>query len=353
MKTRYQLAFLVLLAGVLAICVIAGCEEKSGSRTTAGGTPAQKPVIVASIYPLASIASELVGDWAEVDTLLPPGESEHAFELPPEKLAKLAKADVLLTVGMKLDEAVEVKARNVGRKELQLIRMSVLLGLEEPPATWGVAPVSATAPATQHDDDHDDHHAHDDHDEHDYAHGHVHDYVHGNPHLWLDPGLTAKYAELLAQSLAPRFPGMAQPFTNRSRMLYANLLELDREYASRLRLVPNRKLVTFHNAFDLLAKRYDLEVVSHLTDIEVTPGGEITPARMKEVVDAVKMYKLHVLYTEPQLSDSAVKALSKEAGVRVMKLDPLGHPAVEGYRSYREMMKTNLATLAEGQTISR
>lgn len=370
---RYQLALLVAAALALVACVVAGCGDQgaqpgaggnSGDSSSGGGSSGgagkRKPIIVASIFPLASLADEIVNSWADVVTLLPPGESEHTFELPPDKLAKLAQADVLLTVGLKMDEAVEAKARAVGRKELQLLRMSVLLKLEEPPATWGVGPPPVTPapagtvaafsqPATSPHDEHDEDHA--DHDGHD--HHHHHGSGASDPHLWLDPVLAAQYSQALADALAPRFPDMAQPLTNRARLLRANLLFMHQQYEGRLALVPNRRLVTFHNAFDRLAARYNLQVVAHLTDIEITPGGDVTPRRMKDVVDAVRTHNLRVLYAEPQLPESAVKALAQETGVRVMRLDPLGNPAVPGYETYLKMMASNLDTLAEGQTLRK
>ena len=50
---------------------------------------------------------------------------------------------------------------------------------------------------------------------------------------------------------------------------------------------------------------------------------------------------------EPELVD----ALAREAGVQVLRLDPLGHPAVPGYDSYHAMLESNLQTLVQGQSL--
>ena len=124
---------------------------------------------------------------------------------------------------------------------------------------------------------------------------------------------------------------------------------MDAEYRQQLAAVPQRELITFHNAFDLIARRYGLKIVAHLTDIELTPGGEVTPEHFMEAVHAIRQFKLNAVYAEPEFPDVILNSIHRETGVEVLQLDPLGSPRQAGYQTYQEMMRSNLKTLVKGQ----
>ncbi len=133
--------------------------------------------------------------------------------------------------------------------------------------------------------------------------------------------------------------------------LLDKLKALDAKYKSTLANVKQKHLVTYHDAFDPLAERYGLEVVAHLMPFDLAPGEDVAPARLAGVIKAIKAHKLEVFYAEPQMPEQAVRVLTEETGVKVLRLDPLGDPAAEGYRTYFELMESNLATLKRGQSM--
>ena len=289
----------------LALFLVAagGCErahEASG----------RKPVIAVSIFPLASLVEQLTGDWAEVVTLLPAIASPHNPSFTPDQVRTVAGADVLIVVGMGLDPWAEKAA--TAAESPPVLRFSDLIGGEakksDPPR---------------------------------------------NNHLWLDPVLTSEFVEALSAKLTERYPDHAAGIQSAAERLLADLRQLEREYAEQLAAVPQKDLITFHNAFDLIAERYHLNILVRLTDIEISPGGEVTPDKIREALEAIKKYKLKVLYAETEFPDQVIRRLREETGdetaVDVLLLDPQGNPAVEGYRTYQQMMRSNLKTLVKGQ----
>ncbi len=131
--------------------------------------------------------------------------------------------------------------------------------------------------------------------------------------------------------------------------LLAKLDALHEKYGQALSKVAVKEMVTFHNAFDLLAARYGLKVVAHLTEMDLPTGAEVTPTHLREARDAVKRHRLKTLYAEPTYPDSALNAIAEATGARVLRLDDLGGPDRQGYRTYFEMMESNLKVLVEGQ----
>jgi zinc transport system substrate-binding protein len=171
-----------------------------------------------------------------------------------------------------------------------------------------------------------------------------------NNHLWLDLGQTVGFINHLAEELADRFPAIAEDIHHNAQNLTRELEEMDEEFRDALRAVPQKRLVTFHNAFDPLVERYGLNVVQHLTEIELSPGGEVTPQSLEQAIAAIREHDLKVIYAEPQFPRGAVERLREITGVAVLTLDPEGNPSVTGYETYQAMMRSNVATLLDGQS---
>ncbi len=287
--------------------MLAGCHEQAGGGAT---VPPQKPVIAVSIFPVASLVEQLTSDWAEVATLLPPGSSPHSAGMSPDQVRAVSRAKLLVVVGMGLDPWAEKAAAASGDKAPPILRFADLIA--------GATSGAGAPPA--------------------------------NNHLWLDPVLAKQFVAALAVKLEVQFPDHAAETRAAAEQLASDLTKLDQEYRDGLAAVPQKELITFHNAFDLIAERYHLKILVRLTDIELEPGAEVTPDKFREAIDAVHQYGLKVLYCEPEFPDQAVQALHRETGAEVLMLDPEGSPAVGGYHTYQEMMRANLRTLVRGQS---
>src|SRR5215210_2503844 len=74
------------IALALAASAVTGCNPAEG-----GG----KPEVVASFYPLAYVAKEVVGNHAEVVNLTAPGIEPHDVELSPRETAEVSSASVV------------------------------------------------------------------------------------------------------------------------------------------------------------------------------------------------------------------------------------------------------------------
>lgn len=116
--------------------------------------------IVASYTILADVVRNVVGDAADVTTLIPPGADPHTFAPSPGDLARIADADVVFIVGINFEE-------------------NVIEAIEEAAADVNVVVVSSCVRVIasgghshdhDHDEEHGDAHDHDEaHDDHDHA----------------------------------------------------------------------------------------------------------------------------------------------------------------------------------------
>ena len=88
-----------------------------------------------------------------------------------------------------------------------------------------------------------------------------------------------------------------------------------------------RDFVSFHPSFSYFARRYNLHEVG---TIEAAPGREPTPRHLQNLVAAIRRYGIKVVFAEPQLNPRVAEVIAQEAGVKVLRLDPMGGPPPYG-----------------------
>lgn len=314
----------VVITGVKVIVVLAWIASMSASCGRDAGAPTGPPVIAATIHPLASVAQRLVaGTDATVVCLVPPGLTPHGFEPTPKQVADLARARLVASVGLHFDDWAVSAVRSVDAKgRIEVFRFADALGIESP----------------------DDHAGHD----HDHAH-HDEEHDHGpiNPHLWLDPVRMSQFVEKLASKLRAFMPDHAATIEANAVKLHGDLKALDAEYRAALEPFKGRGIITFHNAFDLLAERYGLVVAATLMPIDAP--GQQTSKRVADAVKAIQEHKIPTVFAEPQFDLQAANAIrSAVPGVKVLTLDPIGGPNAPERAEYVDLMRYNLRVLVEG-----
>lgn len=331
-----------LAAGVLAAAVGTGLSACSKEAERSASAPPREPGaarIVVTIAPLGALTRELLPEGAQLSVLLPPGRSEHGYEPTPEDIAALARADVVVYVGLGLEPRVEeFLKKNPSARRVDL-SMAAALKLEGDEHNHAADPKGADAHAGEGHDTDD--HARDEHDAHA---GHAHGTI--DPHVWLDPVLVKEFVTPLADAVdhAARAAGpmSAEQETKlaASREALAKKIDaLHAEYGAALGPLAGRSIVTHHGAWGRLAGRYGLKVAAVLRPIETA---ESTPADIAGAVAAVRERGAGAIFVEPQFNNESAKRVADAAGVKMLVLDPLGG------EDYFATMRANLAALKEG-----
>jgi ABC-type Zn uptake system ZnuABC Zn-binding protein ZnuA len=114
------------------------------------------------------------------------------------------------------------------------------------------------------------------------------------------------------------------------------------EYREASRAFRRRNIATFHNVFDYLARDYGLTIVG---EVETAPGQEPSAGEIRKLVRKMRDAGVPALFTEPQYPARIADAISREAGIPTLVLDPV----VTGSTApgYYEAMRRNLRTLRE------
>jgi zinc transport system substrate-binding protein len=280
--------------------------------------------VAASILPLADFCRQIGGDRVEVQVLIPPGASPHAFEPSPGMLVDLTKAKVLVYIGAGLEPWLDKYTKALPGKKPAVVEVTHSIDLiTKIPEHAEKEPSHGQQQANEA--------------------GHTHESGTGNPHVWLDPILALDICRQIAAAFILMDPENKAFYEQNLKHYEEKLSELDQKIAAETATFRLREFVGFHPSFTYLARRYKLKEAGI---IEVAPGREPTPRALKNIIKAIHHYGIKVIFSEPQFNPRIAEVLAKEAGVSVLSLDPIGGRPPYG-DDYLKMMQYNIETMAK------
>ena len=305
------------IAALLATLLLAAC----GSDGQAGTPPPRPspaggdPVRVGATLPLfADFVREVGGDNVDVFSILPPGADPHTYEPTPSDIRRIAEADIIFVNDLQPGvegSILDVIDSNKGRNTTVIPFMA---SVTSPRAQELGDPEITAAEAGD------------------------------NPHIWLDPLLARAYADVITEALAGEDAGNAALYGENLTRYGQRLAQLDDEIAAAVQQIPseNRKLVTTHDAFPHLARRYGLEIVGFVVP---GPGQDPSPRDIADLTNAISDQSVPAVFTEPQIgADSRLlEQIAADAGVQVCTL--YSDTLTDDVPTYIDMMRFNVDEL--------
>jgi zinc transport system substrate-binding protein len=281
--------------------ILTGCGSGSDSE---GG----RPLVTASVGPLAWVAHEVGGDEVQVKNLTAPGVEPHDMDLGIAQIAEIEKSQLLVILSG-FQPAIDKAAENIS--ESKVLDAADVVHLE---------------PATDlHEETDDSHEGHD--------HGDL------DPHFWQDPLRMADLADAVASTLGQQEPDHADEFTRRAEELRSRLVALDEEYRKGLSGCARTTVVVSHEAFGYLSKYgLEFEAINGLS-----PGAEPTPADLARLQKLIRTDGITTVFSEELGTKKLAQTLAQDAGVKSEVLDTL--EGMTTTSDYFGLMRDNLTTL--------
>ena len=280
--------------------------------TACSGAPAATSGIdvIAEIYPLAWIAEQVGGDRVDVTTLVPPGTEVHTYEVSPQQVDLIGRADLAVVssaVSAAIDDAVTTN----------------------PPATVVDASTLVTLRPAVADD-----HAEE-------AGGHAEAAF--DPHVWLDIPELPKVVDAVAAALTRIDPDGADTYAANAKALDARLATLDQDYRTGLASCEQDTVIVTHPAFGYLAGAYGLTQVGISGFDEDT---EPSPARLAEVSKVAQEHGATTVFFPDTSSSKVADVLASDLGLQVGELSTITG-AADG-EDYLSVSESNLEALRAG-----
>ena len=273
--------------------------------------------IVCTTGMLGDAAKNIVGDKAEVISLMGPGVDPHLYKASQGDLKKLLDADVIIYNGLHL-EGKMTEVFDKLKKQKFIIEASD--AIEEKDL------INNTSFQGAHD-----------------------------PHIWFDASLWASVVlhigEQLADHLEEKESSQKELFLNNANAYQAKLLKLHKQVRLDIQEVEpdKRVLITAHDAFAYFGRAYDIEVKGLQGISTVSEYG------LKDVSNLVNFIierKIQAVFIESSVSERSLKAVvegcnSQNFSIEIggtLYSDAMGEPESKA-GNYIGMFETNVSTI--------
>ena len=262
--------------------------------------------IVTSFYPmyLATMNITRGVEGVEVINLTPPQTGcLHDYQLTPEDMKTLETADIFVVNGLGMESFLDKVTQ--ARPDLKIINAS---------DTPDIIPIMEDGKP--------------------------------NPHVWTSITYAIAQVKNISSKLCEIDPARADKYKRYTLDYVDELTTLRDEMHISLDTLPNKEIVTFHEAFPYLAAEFGLKIAAV---IEREPGTEPTPQELTETIEKINALPVKVIFTEPQYSPKAAETIAHETGAKIFELDPIvtGEAKPENLMDYIDRMMNNLLTLVK------
>ncbi|HEX7480306.1 MAG TPA: metal ABC transporter substrate-binding protein [Polyangiales bacterium] len=271
--------------------------------------------VIATTADLASVAAEIGGKHASVITLALPTQDPHFVDARPHLALDLARADLLIAVGLELEvgwlPTLQTGSRNgkVLKGARGYLDCSQLIDVLDVPRERV-----------------------------DRSMGDIH--PGGNPHYMFDPRRVAKVAAGIAARMAELDPGNTAAYQAGLQHFLGKLESARKRWEQALASLRGQKVVSYHRSLTYFADWLGLTVS---TQIEPKPGIPPSPRDLANILSLMKAQGVKLVLQEEWYPANASQMLAEHAGARVVRLP--GGPDYDHGKNYFDFMDTLVARL--------
>lgn len=293
------------VAAAIGLC-LSGCSADGDDR----------PVVIVSTNILGDVVQQLVGDEADVVTLMKPNADPHSFEISAQEGARLRTADLIVSNGLGLEEGLQQHLDEAAAENVPTFVAGDAIDVLE--YTEGDAAGSPDS------------------------------------HFWTDPARMTAVVDALEPALAGLDGVDSAEITDRTAGYRLQLKGLDDDMSATFAAIPDqrRALVTNHHVFGYFADRFDFTVIG-----AAIPGGTTLAAPsasdLAELVGAIEKTGVPAIFAESSSPDRLVQALASEADIRVAVIELFTESLTApdgGAPDYLTMMRVNTERISDGLT---
>jgi manganese/zinc/iron transport system substrate-binding protein len=276
--------------------------------------------VVATTGQVGDLAQNVGGEAVAVTTLMGPGVDPHLFKASESDVIDLIDSDLTLYSGLHLEGNLSEVLEQAGkRKHVAAVGAGV-------PESDLIQPLDNSF------------------------------YGNPDPHFWFDPTLWKAAGEEAARAFAIVDPDNAANYHANAEEYGAELLELDEWAAEQFARIPetSRILVTAHDAFGYLGRRYGLDVVGLQGISTATEAGVRDVQNIADLIATNEIRAVFVETSVPRRTIEAVQVAVADRGWTVdigtsLFSDAMGDAGtVEG--TYIGMMRHNVNAIVSGLT---
>jgi manganese/zinc/iron transport system substrate-binding protein len=251
---------------IVLLLLLISCSESKPSEKQ----QSHKLFIVTTTGMIGDAVKNIVGDQADVISLMGPGVDPHLYKATQGDLERLQKADVIVYNGVHLEGKMSEILEKLASKKIVIamgdgISKSRLRLLDEKAQVY-------------------------------------------DPHIWFDVALWKDAVAAMSKTLSLKVPSLASEIQKNTPLYLAALDSLNIEVKTNMALIPKaqRVLITAHDAFGYFGLAYDTEVrglqgISTVSDFGLN---DVT-----QLVNLIVDRKIKSVFVETSVSDQSIRAV--------------------------------------------
>jgi zinc/manganese transport system substrate-binding protein len=270
-----------------------------------GAAPASAKVnVVAATQDLAWVTGAVGGSQVSVDYLAGSNQDPHQIEPRPSQVVKLARAGMVVRIGMDLDLWIDSLLRAAGNSKV------VSGGSGYVDASRGIQPLEVPSGKL------------------DPSKGDIH--VYGNPHYLYAPSNMRIVARNIADGLKRVDPRNSAQYDQNYNALIARVNAALPGWKAKLSSDRKKDVVTYHKSLVYFLREFGLD---EFGNVEPRPGLEPSPGHINSLGQRMKAAGVKAILVESFRSQRFPKLLASQSGARVVVL-PAGVGAEKGIDDY-------------------
>ena len=276
-----------------------------------GDEDSEKLRVVTTVSPITSIVENIGGDRIQLEGVVPEGVNSHIFEPQPSLAKLISDADLIIANGLFLEEPTLQLAEANKRQNTPILRLGDLAISRN---QWQF---DFSFPESQ---------------------------GHPNPHLWPDPALGLKYAELTHARLAEMDPDNADYYAANLDAFRERINAIDAAIRASVATIPaeNRRLVTYHDSWAYFALTYGMEVIGA---VQPSDFAEPSAREVAQLIDQVKELGLPAVFGSEEFPSDVLETIAREG--ETVFIDELADDDLPGApgdpeHSYLGLMRRNM-----------
>ena len=292
---------------ILAILVVLALTMGCGTEQDDGG----KLRVVTTVSPITSIVENIGGNRIQLEGVVPEGVNSHVFEPQPSLARLMTDADLIIANGLFLEQpTLELAEANKKNETPILLLGDNAISKEQ----WRF---DFSFPESE---------------------------GHPNPHLWPDPLLGLKYAELVQQQLSSLDPENADYYLSSLEDFRLRIEAMDTAIRESVATIPpeNRKLVTYHDSWAYFALTYGMEVIGA---VQPSDFAEPSAREVAELIDQVRELGLPAIFGSEEFPSGVLETIAREgntAFIDELADDDLPGAPGDPEHSYLGLMRHNM-----------
>ncbi|MDP8256362.1 MAG: zinc ABC transporter substrate-binding protein [Candidatus Alcyoniella australis] len=292
--------------------------------TAAPAVAADKLIIGVALHPYYSWALNIVGDRAEVRTVIPPDSDPHSYQPRAEDLANLSNLDVVIFNGLGHDQYLEQMIQAAGRTDMPLIRPNQGLPLI-PVFRETYELVDGKPQIRQH--------------------------TAYNSHSYIAILGAIQQINTIARELgnldppnASYYRSNARAYNRRLRNMLGNALDKINEIDA-----AGTTLATVHDGYAYLFQELGLNVSAV---IQPRHGIEPSARQLADTIEQIKSKGITILFAELDYDKKYVDIIFQETGCRIYQLSHISHGEFSPEKFERDM-QANLDSIIKALSEAR